>query len=107
MRKVRITYMLIHLLELNTFFSVLEFKENKNYMDILILTWHMKHFGNIDLFLENGVNLPTSMHGHSFEDIFNNFRKASIKWSTKKCLVDLIAAKSHGVALAALNDLKR
>lgn len=76
-------------------------------MDFLTLTWHLKHFHNIDLFLENGIDLPKSIHDHSFEDVFINCRKVSIKWSTKKYLVNLIAAKSHPVALAVLSDLKR
>lgn len=74
-------------------------------MSILVLTWHLKHFDNIDLFLENGLDINS--HDQLCIDVFHNFRKASIKWSVKKCLVDLIAAKSNPVALAILNDLKR
>lgn len=74
-------------------------------MDVLILTWNLKHFDNTDLFLENG--LATNTQSSSFHDIFYNFRKASIKWSVKKYLTDLIAAKSHSVALSILGDLKR
>lgn len=74
-------------------------------MDVLILTWNLKHFDNIDLFLENG--LATSTQGSLFHEVFYNFRKASVKWSVKKYLIDLIAAKSHPVALSVLGDLKR
>lgn len=74
-------------------------------MDVLTLTWNLKHFENIDLFLENG--LTTNPDDQLFNEVFCNFRKASIKWSVKNLLVDLIAAKSHPVALAILGDLKR
>lgn len=86
-----------------SFFS--EIKNNKNCLDVLFLTWNLKHYDNIDLFLENGLikNAPDYL----FDDIFHNFRKASIKWMVKKYLVDLIAAKSHPVALEILENLKR
>lgn len=74
-------------------------------MDVLIITWYSKHFDNIDLFLKNG--LTTNAHGHLFNDVFQNFRKASINWSVENYLIGLIAAKSHPVALAILGDLKR
>lgn len=74
-------------------------------MDTLMLTWNLKKFDNIDSFLENGFT--ANIHNQLFNDIFNNFRKASIKWSINNNLTDLIAAKSHSVALAILNDLKR
>lgn len=74
-------------------------------MDFLILTWNLKHFYNTDLFLENG--LATSTHSSILHEVFCNFRKASFKWSVKKFLIDLIAAKSHPVALSILSDLKR
>lgn len=74
-------------------------------MDVLVLTWNLKHYNNIDLFLENGF--ITNAHDNLFDDIFHNFRKASIKWTLKMYLVDLIAAKSHPVALGILEDLKR
>lgn len=73
-------------------------------MDVLTLTWNLNHFENIDLFLENGLRNPDDQ---LFNEVFRNCRKASIKWSIKKLLVDLIAAKSHPVALAIISDLKR
>lgn len=65
----------------------------------------MKHYDNVDLFLENGLitNAPDNLS----DDVFHNFRKASIKWMVKKYLVDLIAAKSHPVALEIIGNLKR
>ncbi|CAH1714893.1 unnamed protein product, partial [Aphis gossypii] len=80
-------------------------KENYNCMEVLILTWHLKHYDNIDDFLENGLTATTE--NHVFNNVFQHFRKACIKWSVKKYLVDLIAAKSHQVALAILDDLRR
>lgn len=74
-------------------------------MDVLILTWHLKHFDSIDSFLENGFT--TNAHIYSFNDIFNNLRKASIKWSIKTYLINLSSAKSHSDALKILGDLKR
>jgi len=74
-------------------------------MEVLILTWHLKHYDNIDDFLENGLTANTQ--NHAFNNVFQNFRKACIKWSVKKYLVDLIAAKSHQVALTILDDLRR
>lgn len=74
-------------------------------MEVLILTWHLKHYGSIDDFMENG--LTSNPHNNVFNNVFHRFRKACIKWSVKKYLVDLIAAKSHQVALAILGDLKR
>jgi len=72
-------------------------------MNVLTLTWNLYHFENIDLFLENGLTTDDKL----FNKVFCNFRKASVKWSIKKLLVDLIVAKSHPVALAILSDLKR
>ncbi|XP_025200463.1 uncharacterized protein LOC112598268 isoform X2 [Melanaphis sacchari] len=80
-------------------------KENQNCMEVLILTWHLNHYDSIDVFLEDGLTANTQ--NDKFNNIFQNFRKASIKWSVKKYLVDLIAAKSHQVALAILSDLRR
>jgi hypothetical protein len=74
-------------------------------MDVLILTWNLKQFDNTELFLENG--LDTSTQSSLFHEVFYNFRKACIKWSVKKYLIDLIAANSHPVALFILGDLKR
>lgn len=74
-------------------------------MDALFLTWNLKHYDNIDLFLKNG--LITNDHDNLFDDIFQNFKKSSINWMVKKYLVDLIAAKSHPVALEILGNLKR
>jgi len=74
-------------------------------MEVLILTWHLKHYDSIDVFLENG--LTASSQNDVFNNVFQRFRKACIKWSVKKCLVDLIAAQSHQVALAILDNLKR
>lgn len=74
-------------------------------MEVLILTWHLKHYDSIDVFLENG--LTANSQNHIFHNVFQHFRKASIKWSVKKCLVELIAAKSHQVALAILGELMR
>lgn len=75
-------------------------------MDVLILTWNLKHFDNIDLFLENGLAVADT-HNQSFNDVFQNFRKSSVKWSIKKYLRDLSSAKSHATALTILSNLKR
>jgi len=74
-------------------------------MEVLILTWNLKHYDGIDVFLENG--LTANLQNHEFNNVFHRFRKSSIKWSIKKCLIDLIAAKSHQVALVILSDLRR
>jgi len=74
-------------------------------MDVLIVTWHLKQFDSIDSFLENGF--PSNAHNYSFNDLFHNFRKASIKWSIKTYLINLSSAKSHSAALTILGDLKR
>lgn len=77
-------------------------------MDTLVLNWHLKHFDNIELFLENGLTTKSfNAYDHLFNDVYNNFKKSCIKWSVKKYLNDLIAVKSHPVALAVLSDLKR
>lgn len=86
-------------------FSILDIKENKNCMDVLILTWHLKHFDTIDLFLENGFT--THIHDYAFDGVFYNIRTASVNWSVKKCLVSLGSVKSHSIALTILRDLKR
>ncbi|XP_022163641.1 uncharacterized protein LOC111029096 isoform X2 [Myzus persicae] len=80
-------------------------KENPNCMEVVIITWHLKHYDSIDVFLENG--LTANSQNHVFNNVFQCFRKTSIKWSVKKCLIDLIAAKSHQVALVILDDLRR
>lgn len=74
-------------------------------MDVLVLNWQLKHFDNIDLFLENGITVKT--HCHLFNEVFQNCQKASINWYVKKYLIDLIAATSHPVALNILGDLMR
>lgn len=74
-------------------------------MNVLILNWQLKQFDNIDLFLENGLTIKAQCH--LFNDVFQNFRKASINWYVKKYLIDLIAATSHPVALNILCDLMR
>lgn len=84
---------------------ILEIKENPNCMEVVIITWHLKHYDSIDVFLENG--LTANSQNHVFNNVFQCFRKTSIKWSVKKCLIDLIAAKSHQVALVILDDLRR
>lgn len=86
-------------------FCVLDIKENKNCMDVLILTWHLKHFDTIDLFLEKGFT--THVHNYAFDGIFYNIRTASVNWSVKMCLVNLSSVKSHSIALTVLHDLKR
>lgn len=73
-------------------------------MNVLTLTWHLKNFDDVDLFLENGI---TNVHNYLINDIFQNLKKASIKWSVKKYLVDLSIANSHSTALAIIDDLKR
>lgn len=74
-------------------------------MDVLILTWHLKHYDSIEAFLENG--LTENSQNHVFNNVFQHLRKACVKWSVKKYLVDLVAAQSHQVALAILSDLRR
>lgn len=70
-----------------------------------MLTWNLKHYDGIDVFLENG--LTANAQNHEFNSVFHRFRKACINWSVKKCLVDLISATSHQVALVNLSDLRR
>lgn len=73
-------------------------------MDVLVLSWNLKQFENIDVFLENDLSINS--HSHLL-NIFQNCRKASINWSIRKYLTDLIDTKSHPVALSILGDLKR
>jgi len=77
-------------------------------MEVLILTWHLKHYDSIDVFLENGLTANAqNSQNPILDNVFQNCRKACITWSVKKYLVDLIAAKSHQVALTILGDLRR
>ncbi|XP_050420715.1 uncharacterized protein LOC126833423 isoform X2 [Adelges cooleyi] len=87
------------------FMSPLKIIENKNCCAALILTWSLNHYNSIDLLMESKMSISEQSEVESY--VFDNFRKLNIKWSIQKILNDLIAAKTHAIALNSICNLNR